>query len=140
MTMFKAFKSETFEWIKAIVIALILAILIRSFLFAPIIVKGESMFPTLQNSEQMIVNKIGYTFSKPERFDIIVFHANEEQDYIKRIIGLPGDHIEYIDDENYSTYYEPNKNEGNLALIVRDYIAGMSDKYFHEVYNQLKKK
>jgi dGTPase len=50
------------------------------------------------------------------------------------------DHIEYIDDEKYSTYYEPNKEQGNLALIVRDYIAGMSDKYFHKVLTQLKLK
>lgn len=113
--MFKA-KSEAFEWIKAIVIALILAVLIRTFLFAPIIVKGESMYPTLHNGEQMIVNKIGYAFSEPKRFDIVVFHANEEQDYIKRVIGLPGDHIEYIDDTLYingvpyeEEYLEPLK-------------------------------
>jgi dGTP triphosphohydrolase len=50
------------------------------------------------------------------------------------------DHIEYIDDEKYSTYYELNKEKGNLGLIVRDYIAGMSDKYFQEVYNRIKRK
>lgn len=116
-------KSETFEWIKAIVIALILAILIRTFLFAPIIVKGESMVPTLQNSEQMIVNKIGYVFSEPKRFDIVVFHANEEQDYIKRVIGLPGDHIEYIDDTLYingkpyeEDYLDPLKEQLDTKL------------------------
>ena len=50
------------------------------------------------------------------------------------------DHIEYIDDELYSTYYKPNKEEGNLALIVRDYIAGMSDKYFNRVFTELDSK
>jgi dGTPase len=44
------------------------------------------------------------------------------------------DHIEYIDDANYSTYYQHLKNEKKLPLIVRDYIAGMSDKYFSEIY------
>ncbi|MGV9173921.1 MAG: deoxyguanosinetriphosphate triphosphohydrolase family protein [Promethearchaeia archaeon] len=48
------------------------------------------------------------------------------------------DHIEYIDDNSYSTYYYPLKKSGELALIVRDYIAGMSDKYFLEIYNHTK--
>ncbi|MBY9014524.1 MAG: dNTP triphosphohydrolase [Candidatus Lokiarchaeota archaeon] len=43
------------------------------------------------------------------------------------------DHIEYIDDEKYTTYFEPNKQNGNLSLIARDFIAGMSDHYFRKV-------
>ena len=50
------------------------------------------------------------------------------------------DHIEYIDDINYSTYYKPLMENNNLALIVRDYIAGMSDKYFNEIYHRFKVK
>ncbi|MDF0725207.1 signal peptidase I [Cytobacillus sp. S13-E01] len=90
-------KNELWEWIKALAIAVILAATIRYFLFAPIVVDGLSMMPTLQNEDRMIVNKIG----SPERFDIVVFHATEEKDYIKRIIGLPGDYIEYKDDTLY---------------------------------------
>jgi dGTPase len=45
------------------------------------------------------------------------------------------DHIEYIDDEHYNTYFKPLKKNNQLTLIVRDYIAGMSDKYFNEIYN-----
>ncbi len=44
------------------------------------------------------------------------------------------DHIEYIDDKNYSTYFKPLKRTNKLTLIVRDYIAGMSDKYFNEIF------
>jgi len=44
------------------------------------------------------------------------------------------DHIEYIDDKNYSTYFKPLKESKRLTLIVRDYIAGMSDKYFREIF------
>ena len=47
------------------------------------------------------------------------------------------DHIEYIDDKNYSTYYQPLKRNKKLTLIVRDYIAGMSDKYFQEIYEKI---
>ena len=71
-------------------IAFGLAAMIRIFLFTPIVVDGVSMMPTLEDGDQMIVNKIGYSIGEPDRFDIVVFHAPEEKDYIKRIIGLPG--------------------------------------------------
>ena len=86
----KKTKNESWEWIKALLIAFALAALIRVFLFTPIVVDGISMMPTLEDGDRMIVNKIGYTIGKPDRFDIVVFHAPEQKDYIKRIIGLPG--------------------------------------------------
>ena len=94
-------KSEIWEWIKALLIAVGLAFVIRYFFLAPIVVDGESMMPTLNDKDRMIVNKIGYVVGEPERFDIIVFHAPEEKDYIKRIIGLPVDTIEYKNDILY---------------------------------------
>ncbi|MFX3674126.1 MAG: signal peptidase I [Paenisporosarcina sp.] len=92
-------KNELWEWTKALLIAFGLAWLIRYLLFTPIVVEGESMMPTLENGERMIVNKIGYEIGKPDRFDIVVFHATEKKDYIKRVIGLPGDHVAYKDDQ-----------------------------------------
>jgi dGTPase len=47
------------------------------------------------------------------------------------------DHIEYIDDSDYSTYYKPLMSQNRLNIIVRDYIAGMSDKYFKDIYFQI---
>lgn len=94
-------KNETWEWIKALLIAFGLAAIIRVFLFTPIVVDGVSMMPTLADGDRMIVNKIGYTIGEPNRFDIVVFHAEETKDYIKRIIGLPGEEIEYRDDILY---------------------------------------
>ncbi|MBS4177142.1 signal peptidase I [Lederbergia citrea] len=102
-------KNELWEWTKALLIAIGLAAVIRYFLFAPIVVDGLSMMPTLHNGDRMIVNKLG----KPERFDIIVFHAPEQKDYIKRVIGLPGDTVEYRDDILYingEPYAEPYLN------------------------------
>lgn len=98
-------KSEWFEWVKALVIAVALAYIVRTFFFAPIVVDGPSMLPTLHDRDQMIVNKFTYRIQEPERFDIIVFHASQQKDFIKRIIGLPGEHVEvkdhvlYIDGE-----------------------------------------
>lgn len=88
-------KSEWFDWIKALLIAFLLAFIIRMFFFAPIVVDGPSMLPTLQDRDQMIVNKFIYQINEPERFDIVVFHASIQKDFIKRIIGLPGEHVAY---------------------------------------------
>lgn len=92
---------QAWDWIKALAVALVLALFIRHFLFTPIVVDGISMMPTLQDGDRLIANKIGYRISGLDRFDIIVFRATEEKDYIKRVIGLPGDHIEYRDDVLY---------------------------------------
>lgn len=94
-------KSELWEWTKALIIAFLIAVVIRYFLFTPIVVDGDSMMPTLENGDRMIVNKFGYMVGEPNRFDIVVFHAPEGKDYIKRVIGLPGEHIEYRNDQLY---------------------------------------
>ena len=70
-------KNEFWEWTKALLIAFAIAVLIRYFLFTPIVVDGDSMMPTLVDGDRMIVNKIGYTIGEPDRFDIVVFHAPE---------------------------------------------------------------
>ncbi len=62
-------------------------------------------------------------------------HDLEKSDYDAPIFK---EHIEYIDDKQYSTYFEPYKSEGKLPIIARDYIAGMSDKYFEYIYNKFK--
>lgn len=103
-------KNELWEWTKALLIAVGLAAIIRYALFTPIVVDGFSMMPTLHNGDRMIVNKL----SKSDRFDIVVFHAPEQKDYIKRVIGLPGDTVEYKDDTLYingKAYDEPYLDE-----------------------------
>lgn len=91
-------KKEGIEWVKAIGIGLVIFVFIRTFFISNYVVDGESMMPTLQDGNKLIVNKIGYQIGDFDRFDVIVFHANQKEDYVKRVIGLPGDTIEYQDD------------------------------------------
>ncbi|MEE9376714.1 MAG: HD domain-containing protein [Candidatus Lokiarchaeia archaeon] len=72
---------------------------------------------------------------------ILIFKSSlkdlENENYIAPIFK---DHIEYIDNQNYNTYYKPLKRNKQLTLIVRDYIAGMSDNYFNKIYERFHKK
>ncbi|MFC0214315.1 signal peptidase I [Paenibacillus chartarius] len=94
-------KNEAWEWVKALLIAGVLVFVIRMFLFAPFIVDGPSMEPNFRTSERLIVNKILYQFRQPERGEVIVLHAPEGKDYIKRVIGLPGETVRVEGDKVY---------------------------------------
>ncbi len=77
-----------------------LTMLIIEFVVQRTVVSGESMMYTLQDEDSLLVDKISYRFSDPERFDIVIFPypSDPEECFIKRIIGLPGETIQ-IDDE-----------------------------------------
>ncbi len=90
----KKAKNEVVEWLKAIVIALILVALIRWLLFKPFIVDGPSMQPNFHTGERLIVNEILYDIRKPQRGEVIVFHVpSEGKDFIKRVIAVAGDTV-----------------------------------------------
>ncbi|MED4129530.1 signal peptidase I [Shouchella hunanensis] len=113
-------KSEAWGWIKAIVIALLIAFVVRTFIVTSFEVRGESMVPTAHDGERFIVNRLAYQFSEPDRFDLIVFHATEQDSYIKRVVGLPGDTIRFENDQlfiNDEPIDEPFLDEvqGSLA-------------------------
>jgi signal peptidase I len=90
-------KKEIKSWVKALTIGLGLAFGIKTFLFAPYKVNGASMEPTLHNHEKIFVNKLNFIDSF-KRGDIVIIKGKEEN-YVKRIIGLPGDKIEMKDDK-----------------------------------------
>ncbi|MGI8314483.1 signal peptidase I [Halobacillus mangrovi] len=87
--------------IRTILFALLLAFVFRSFMFASYIVDGESMEPTLYDGNLLMVNKVVYDWKDIGRQDVIVFHANEKEDYVKRVIGVSGDEIEMKNDQLY---------------------------------------
>ena len=97
----KNLKRETMDWIKSLMVAALIALLIRHFVVEIFLVEGQSMNPTLSHSQRVVVNKFTYYFNEPGRNDIVVFEYSNDKDFIKRIVGLPGDEIEINDGEVY---------------------------------------
>ena len=82
------------------VIILLVVILIKTFVVSTVCVDGDSMYPTLHDNDIMILNKVKYNFEEVKRFDIVVVRY-EDHYIIKRIIGLPGETVEYKDNVLY---------------------------------------
>ena len=135
----KKFSKIIYENIKTLSGALIIAILIRSLLIQPFYIPSSSMEPTLLIGDRIFVLKYSYGYSKhsfpfspnfsdkryfskkPIRGDLVVFKtpADNRTDYIKRLIGLPGDTIQFIDSDLYINDKKVNKvkTKNNLTLI-----------------------
>ena len=97
------------------VIIIIVVLLFRTYLFSPIRVSGTSMVPTLKDGDIMILNKIGYKIKGLDRFDIVVINYEKEK-IIKRVIGLPGDYVEYKDNKLYINNELINTAMRNILL------------------------
>tara|TARA_Y100000590_G_scaffold420003_1_gene522253 strand:+ start:169 stop:768 length:600 start_codon:yes stop_codon:yes gene_type:complete len=106
-------KGATLEWFETLLGAFIIAMVLRQFVVQSSLVFSGSMIPTLQSSTQsthadrLIVNKLVYHFNSPNRGDIVLFNSpyNDGKQYVKRLVGLPEEHIEirrgmvYINDQ-----------------------------------------
>ncbi|MGL4606733.1 MAG: signal peptidase I [Eubacteriaceae bacterium] len=92
---------EIREWVQSAIIAIILAFIIKMFLFDFVMVDGSSMFPTLENGDRLIINKIGYTIGEPAKEDIVILNYNATTEYVKRIIAKGGDTVEIKDQTTY---------------------------------------
>ena len=83
------------EFLLYIALVVLIALTIRTFIAEPIRVDGDSMIPTLVHNEDMLVEKMTYWFSDPQRGDIIIcFYPGYTESCVKRVIGLPGDTVE----------------------------------------------
>jgi len=87
--------SVIWETLQTLVLAGLLIVFFRAFVFQNFVVEGSSMYPTLMQGDRLIVSRLSYIFGEPDRGDIIVFQYpfGPERDFVKRIIGLPGETI-----------------------------------------------
>jgi len=115
----KSFFAFIWEISKIVIIALVIVIPIRYFLFQPFFVMGQSMEPNFENGDYLIVDEISYRFKDPQRGEVLVFKypENPSQRYIKRIVGLPGETIE-IKDGKITIY----KDGGKWTLDESSYL------------------
>lgn len=107
------------DWVQAFIAVILFALVIRSVIFIPVQVDGHSMYPTLEDGDRGIVNRFEPHIFGYDRFDIVVFQATKDDTYVKRIIGLPGDEITYLNDELYingEIVEEPYLNSLKQAL------------------------
>lgn len=95
----KNFLSFIWETAKIVIIALLIVVPIRVFLFQPFFVKGQSMGPNFENGDYLIIDELSYRLRDPQRGEVVVFKYpnNPSQRFIKRIIGLPGETVEVKD-------------------------------------------
>ncbi len=128
------------EWIKSIAIAIATTMFVTTFIFNTAVVKGDSMNPTLEESDRLIVKKYETLFKTEEyrRGDLIIFESpmeNDDRVFIKRVIGLPGETINITDGELYVN--EMKIEEPYLAeniytqplLYGRDYLVSENELF-----------
>lgn len=116
-----SFTKEILSWIATIALAVILALIIRTFIFEIVQVQQTSMVPTLHDSDRVVVSNLAYRLGDPEFQDIAVIKIDENTRYVKRVIGMPGDTVEIIDSKVYvngKKIDEPYLQEG---LVYSDY-------------------
>ena len=126
---------EIFKEYLVYVLIIVFIILLRTFIVTPVRVDGNSMNDNLKDGEILLLKKYDKSY---ERFDIVIFNYKNDK-LIKRIIGLPGEKVEYKDNKLYidGKYVEENMinkktNDFNLVLVT-------GDLYYEDVLNELKR-
>ena len=145
-------KKKIIENIKTIIYALIIALIIRSFLFQPFYIPSSSMEPNLLVGDRLFVSKYSYGYSRhslpfspnftkkrfftnePQRGDVIVFKtpADDRTDYIKRLIGLPGDTFQIIDGHFYLNSEKIKRNKINSVMNINCGNETVNVEFFEE--------
>lgn len=96
---------ELIEFFIPIVLAVVIAIVLKTFVFANAVVPTGSMLNTIQEGDRIIASRLAYINNDPERYDIIIFRNpdNEEECFVKRVIGLPGETVQIVNGIVYVT-------------------------------------
>ncbi|AEP10556.1 signal peptidase I [Micavibrio aeruginosavorus] len=155
---------EWSEFIKTAMIAVVLALLIRTFLYEPFNIPSGSMKPTLEVGDYLFVSKPAYGYSRysfpfglapiegrvwakaPERGDVAVFKlpTNPRIDYIKRIVGMPGDTVQVIDGRLYiNRQIVPRESVGlkrvdedGSIVVMTEYLETLPNGVVHSIYEE----
>jgi signal peptidase I len=127
--------SLIWETLQTLVLAGLLIVFFRAFIFQNFVVEGSSMYPTLMQGDRLIVSRLSYIFGEPDRGDIIVFQYpfDPQRDFVKRIIGLPGETVaiqngqvfingQPLPDEPYVSNHS-NDNYGPVTLSEEEYFV-----------------
>ena len=144
---------EVLSWILTFAIAIVAALLIKNYVIINASVPTGSMENTIMTGDRLIGNRLAYLKSDPQRGDIIIFKYpdNEDEIYVKRVIGLPGDVIDIVDDvvylngEEFDEPYlaeEMNQGETYHFEVPEDHYFMMGDnrnysldaRYWHNPY------
>lgn len=148
-------RREAKEWLHSIVVALILTLIIRTYVVQAFKIPSGSMRPTLLEGDKLFVNKYLYRFEKPKRGDIIVFRfpTDPKKDFIKRLVGFEGETVEirdgklYVNDEaledpaTFGKFYyynhdpfggpnEPVRVPPDMLYVLGDNSANSTDSRF----------
>lgn len=147
------------DTVTTILLALVLALVIRAYVVEARVIPSGSMLPTIEEGDRVLVNKVVYHTREPERGEIIVFEApvimgDSQDDFIKRVIGLPGDKVEvkegkvfvnetpldegYIsEDPNY--IYGPVQVPDNALFVMGDNRNASYDSHMWDSWLRLDK-
>ena len=138
----KSLRNESFDFLKDLIIIIIIVLIVRTFLILPFQISGQSMYDSYYDREFIIVDRLSYlTYSQPKRGDVIVFntHIDGKEYFIKRVIGLPGETLKiqsgsvfvkavgseefveldetYLSDTNYKSTYVRGDDGENIYEV-----------------------
>jgi len=119
-------RNEMRQWVRDLLVSVVVSVVIITCLYQPVRVEGTSMQPELRNSDRLFINKFVYHFEGISRGDIVVFHypLNPKESFIKRVIGLPGDHIRidqgtvYINGKALKEPYVPARYRDHRSMAA----------------------
>jgi signal peptidase I len=117
----KKFLDSVFELLRIVILALIIVLPIRFFIFQPFIVKGASMEPNFREGDYLIVDEISYRFREPKRGEVVVVKSPlSPSRFIKRIVGLPGEKIEIKEGKIFV------EKEGKIQALKEPYLTNLN--------------
>ena len=122
----KFFGGAVREILTFIVLAVVIVVPIRFFIAQPFVVEGESMHPTFESGDYLVVDELTYHLSEPKRGDVVIFRYPGDPSvfYIKRIIGLPGETV-HIDHGKTSI----SKKDGSTVILNESYVVAEDATY-----------